>query len=67
MTDNELKFKVLEMAITEARDQMFTKRMVLENRWQHSTPQPEFPDLPEVDIAEAIMIYCRLMDAIIKR
>lgn len=66
MTDNELKFKVLEMALTEARDQMFTRRMVLENRWQHSVPQPPFPDLPEVDIAEGITIYRRLMDAIKK-
>jgi hypothetical protein len=66
MTDNELKFKVLEMAVTEARDQMFTKRMVLENRWQHSTAQPEFPDLPQVDIDEAIVIYRRLLDAIKK-
>jgi hypothetical protein len=66
MTDNELKFKVLEMALTEARDQMFTKRMVLENRWQHSVPQPPFPDLPVVDIAEGITIYRRLLDAIKK-
>jgi hypothetical protein len=66
MTDNELKFKVLEMAVTEARDHMFTKRMILENRWQHSSPQPEFPDLPQVDIDEAIVIYRRLLDAIKK-
>jgi hypothetical protein len=67
MTDNELKFKVLEMAMDVARDNMFNKRNTLENRWNRSdlTGAP-FPDLPEIEVDTAVLIYVRLMDAIRK-
>jgi hypothetical protein len=67
MTDNELKFKVLEMAMDVARDNMFNKRNTIENRWQHSQSTPtQYPDLPEIEVDTAVLIYVRLMDAIKK-
>lgn len=67
MTDNELKFKVLEMAMDVARDNMFAKRQTVENRWQHSQLTPtQYPNLPEIEVDTAILIYVRLMDAINK-
>ena len=69
MTDNELKFKVLEMAMDVARDNMFNKRNTIENRWNAgglSGPRTPFPDLPEIEVDTAVLIYVRLMDAIRK-
>ena len=65
MTDNELKFKVLEMAMDVARDNMFNKRNTLENRWSNNNSEP-YPDLPEIEVDTAVLIYVRLMDAIRK-
>jgi hypothetical protein len=68
MTDNELKFKVLEMAMDVARDNAFARRQTLENKLQHSQLTPaQYPDLPEIEVDTAVLIYVRLMEAISKR
>ena len=67
MTDNALKLKVLEMAMDVARDNMFNKRNTIENRWNRSELSGiPFPDLPDVEVDTAILIYVRLMDTIKK-
>jgi hypothetical protein len=67
MTDNELKFKVLQMAMDVARDNMFNKRNTIENRWNgNGLSGVPYPDLPEIEVDTAVLIYVRLMDAIRK-
>ena len=69
MTDNELKFKVLEMAMDVARENMFAKRQTVENRWQHSRPQlapTQYPDLPTIDMNDVFHAYNSMMDTISK-
>jgi hypothetical protein len=65
MTDNELKFKVLDMAMDVARENMFAKRQTVENRWQHAPGSP-YPDLPTIDMNDVFHAYNFMMDAISK-
>ena len=67
MTDNELKLKVLEMAMDVARENMFAKRQTVENRWQHSQLTPtQYPDLPTIDMNDVFHSYNFMMGAISK-
>jgi len=63
MTDNELKFKVLEMAMDVARENMFAKRQTVENRWQQLSGT-KYPDLPTIDMNDVFNAYNLMMDTI---
>lgn len=64
MTDNQLKIELLKLAIDVARETMFAKRTVIENRWQTRTAEEPFPDVPGIDHKEIVKVYNTLMKAV---
>lgn len=67
MSSEALRIEALKIASDIAVQNMFARRMTLENRWERRTTEEEFPELPGLDIQEIVNNYRTIMNNVIGR